>query len=179
MALWVQDVLKYWFDDIGCEYWFNSNADIDQEVSEKFLVLWKALHKKNANHFMADAQQSFAAIILFDQFPRNMFRGHAMAFKSDPLALDIAKLALAKNYDEEFPIEQRHFFYMPFMHSENIGDQNKSLALFGKKGFEDQVQYAVEHHKTIVQFNRFPHRNIILERKSTIEEERSFVHNLD
>jgi len=103
-------------------------------------------------------------VILFDQFPRNMFRGSAEQFATDHLALAIAKGALDAGYDQELAPDERKFLYMPFEHSENLDDQNRSVLLFTQLGDDEQVLYAKKHRDVIARFGRFPHRNAMLGR---------------
>ena len=114
---------------------------------------------------------ALAAIILFDQFPRNIFRDQARAFATDPLALSIARAALDRGFDEAFVAGARMFFYMPFMHSEALADQERALALFSQPGFETNLGFAKAHHAIIARFGRFPHRNAMLGRETLPEEE--------
>jgi uncharacterized protein (DUF924 family) len=109
-------------------------------------------------------------VILFDQFPRNMFRGHADQFATDHLALAIAKGALDKGFDEELQPQERGFLYMPFQHSEDLDDQKRSLLLFTELGDSVQLGYAKKHHDVVERFGRFPHRNKILGRAGRPDE---------
>jgi uncharacterized protein (DUF924 family) len=109
-------------------------------------------------------------VILFDQFPRNMFRGHADSFATDHLALAISKAAIEGGYDEKLPQPQRGFLYMPFQHSEDPDDQLRSLGLFTDLGDPEQLRFAKLHHDVVERFGRFPHRNAILGRKPRPDE---------
>ena len=106
-------------------------------------------------------------MLLFDQFPRNMFRGHADQFSTDPLALAVARGAVARGYDDGMTSERRGFLYMPFEHSEDLRDQVQSLLLFTALGNDEHLKYARLHHDVIQRFGRFPHRNAVLGRKPT------------
>jgi uncharacterized protein (DUF924 family) len=111
-----------------------------------------------------------AAVIVLDQFSRNMFRGSPKAFAADPVARDIARGAVERSYDQGFDVHGRAFFYLPFEHSEHLPDQEKSVALFTPLGNESYTQYAIAHRDIIARFGRFPHRNTVLSRASTAEE---------
>ena len=111
-----------------------------------------------------DPLTALAAVILFDQFPRNMVRGHADAYSTDHIALAIAKTALDKDFDAELAKDERKFLYMPFQHSENLEDQNRAVLLFTGIGDDEQIRYAKHHRDVIQRFGRFPHRNAILGR---------------
>jgi uncharacterized protein (DUF924 family) len=162
----LHDVLDFWFSH-GWEDWWKPNPAFDAEIRERFLKLWEELRENVAEHFLGDAETALAAIILFDQFPRNMFRGHADQFSTDPLALAIAKGAVERGYDDGMTSERRGFLYMPFEHSEDLRDQRQSLLLFTALGDAQMVRYARLHHDVIERFGRFPHRNAILGRKPT------------
>ncbi len=114
--------------------------------------------------FLDDARTALAAVILFDQLPRNMFRGHADQFMTDPLALAIARAAVDRGYDQDMTKDEKAFLYMPFEHSENLADQRRALALFTALGDDWLLGFARKHHDIIERFGRFPHRNAILGR---------------
>jgi uncharacterized protein (DUF924 family) len=116
-------------------------------------------------HFLGSPREALAAIVLFDQFPRNMHRGQADQFSTDPLALAVAKAAVDKGLDDQLGPEERGFLYMPFQHSESIEEQKRSVALFTALGDPRQLRYAHLHHDVIDRFGRFPHRNFVLGRQ--------------
>jgi uncharacterized protein (DUF924 family) len=120
--------------------------------------------------FLTDPLTALAGVILFDQLPRNMFRGHAEAYSTDHLALAIAKAAIARGFDKELAHDERKFLYMPLQHSEQLDDQNHALLLFTQLGDDEQIKYAKHHRDIIARFGRFPHRNSILGRASRPEE---------
>ncbi len=168
---WVPAVLNYWLTEVGPEGWFDSTEEMDVRLTHMFRALWEALQDRPADAFLDDADTALAALILFDQFPRNMFRGEARAFATDALAREIARAALDRGYDQQFVEAARPFFYMPFMHSESLADQERSLELFSQPGFEFNLRFAVAHHAVIARFGRFPHRNKALGRETLPEEE--------
>ena len=161
-----QAVLDFWFSH-GRDDWWKPAPAFDAEIRERFLTLWEEQRESEAEHFLGDADTAVAAVILFDQFPRNMFRGHADQFSTDPLALAIAKGAVERGHDDGMTPERRGFLYMPFEHSEILADQRRSLLLFTALGQKEQLAYARKHHAVIERFGRFPHRNAILGRKPT------------
>jgi len=167
---WVPAVLNYWLNEVGPQGWFDSSDEEDARCLHLFRALWDAQRDKPADAFLEDADMALAAIVLFDQFPRNMFRGQARAFATDGLARDIARLALDKGFDEDFVQAARPFFYMPFMHSEDLADQDRSVALFSKPGFEFNLKFARAHRDIVARFGRFPHRNAVLGRETLPEE---------
>jgi len=160
---WRADVLKFWFG-LKPEQWWSGGADLDHRIKQNFLKLWFEKRGLPVDAFLSDALTAVAGVILFDQFPRNMFRGNAEQFATDSLALGIAKRAIEKDFDEELAKDERKFLYMPFEHSENLEDQNRAVLLFTELGEEEQVKYAKKHRDVIERFGRFPHRNPILGR---------------
>jgi uncharacterized protein (DUF924 family) len=160
---WRSDVLKFWFA-LDKKQWWSGGPELDHRIKQNFLKLWAEKRQLPVDAFTTDPLTALAAVILFDQFPRNMFRGHAEQFATDHLALAIAKAAVAKEYDEQLEPKERGFLYMPFQHSENLADQDRSLLLFTALGDDHQLGYAKKHHDVIARFGRFPHRNQMLGR---------------
>ena len=169
MTDWVDDVLSFWFA-LEQERWWKPDPVFDEEIRERFLDLWEEKRQLPPDHFLGSPREALAAGILFDQFPRNMFRGHADQFSTDPLALAVAKGAAERGLDQHLAKQERSFLYMPFQHSENLDDQRRSLLLFTDLGDEEQLRYARLHHDVIERFGRFPHRNTILGRAPRPEE---------
>jgi uncharacterized protein (DUF924 family) len=159
---WRADVLKFWFG-LKPEQWWEGE-ELDHRIRQNFLKLWAEKRQLPVDAFLTDPLTADAAVILFDQLPRNMFRGNAEAFATDHLALAIAKGAIAKGFDEELEKNERKFLYMPFQHSENLDDQNRAVLLFTEIGDEEQIGHAKRHRALIERFGRFPHRNAILGR---------------
>jgi uncharacterized protein (DUF924 family) len=160
---WRGDILRFWFG-LGADRWWKADAALDDQIRERFLNLWKEKRRLPVASFAADPLTALAGVILFDQFPRNMFRGHAEQFATDTLALGIARAAVDAKLDEQLDPQERGFLYMPFQHSEDIADQRRSLALFTALGDDYQLGFARKHHDIIERFGRFPHRNVILGR---------------
>ncbi len=162
---WAREVIDFWFahpDD-----WWCGAETFDDEIRTRFLDLWTVERRRQVIDFLYEEEDALAAVILFDQFPRNMFRGHADQFSTDHIALAIAKNAIELDYDHDMTKDQRTFLYMPFQHSEEPKDQLQSLLLFTALGDEELLDYARKHHDVIERFGRFPHRNAILGRKPT------------
>jgi uncharacterized protein (DUF924 family) len=169
MTDWRSDVLKFWFS-LPKEQWWRGPPELDEQIRERFVDLWKEKRQLPRESFLHDALTALAGVILFDQFPRNMFRGHAEQYSTDPLALAIAKGAVDRHLDEQLDPAERGFLYMPFQHSEDLDDQNRAVLLFTRLGDEEQLGYAKKHRDVIARFGRFPHRNAILGRKPRAEE---------
>jgi uncharacterized protein (DUF924 family) len=166
---WAQEVLDFWFGLAPEQYW-KADPELDKEITERFHELWEEQRQCPAESFLASPEEALAAVILFDQFPRNMLRSHADSFSTDHLALGLAKAAIERGYDDALTAQQRGFLYMPFQHSEDLDDQLRSAALFTALGDPDQLRFARLHRDVIQRFGRFPHRNAMLGRKPRADE---------
>jgi uncharacterized protein (DUF924 family) len=166
---WRGEVLKFWFG-LQPERWWKADTELDHRIRQDFLRLWWEKRQLPVEAFLSDPLTAAAAVILFDQFPRNMFRDHADSYSTDHVALAIAKRAIDLGFDEHLSPEERKFLYMPFQHSENMDDQNRAVLLFTELGDEHQLGYAKHHRAIIERFGRFPHRNAVLGRASRPEE---------
>ncbi len=168
MSGWAEEVLAYWFGLEPKQWWFDKG--LDETIRERFFDLWKEKRRSPADTFLSSPREALAATILFDQFPRNMFRGHADQFATDDLALKVAKEAIELGFDDELETAERGFLYMPYQHSEDVNDQQRSLLLFAALGDLEQLRFARLHHDVIARFGRFPHRNEMLGRKPRADE---------
>ena len=166
---WRSDVIKFWFD-LDPKQWWRGPPELDEQVRERFVDLWKEKRQLPPESFLDDPLTALAAVLLFDQFPRNMFREHAEQFATDPLALAIAIAAVDRGLDEQLEGDERGFLYMPFQHSEALADQDRALLLFTKLGDPLQLDYAKKHRDIIARFGRFPHRNPMLGRQPRADE---------
>jgi uncharacterized protein (DUF924 family) len=166
---WRSDILRFWFG-LDPKEWWNGGAELDHRIRQQFLKLWSEKRQLPVDAFLGDPLTALAGVVLFDQLPRNMFRGNAEQFATDHLALAIAKAAIDKRFDEQLSPQERGFLYMPFQHSEDLADQNRSLLLFTGLGDAGQLDYAVKHHDVIERFGRFPHRNAMLGRSPRPDE---------
>ena len=160
---WLDEVLAFWFG-LSPEQWWKADPALDAETRDRFLGMWETMRENLPEAFLGSAREAIAAVILFDQFPRNMLRGHADQFSTDPLALAIARGAVERGLDDAMSPAERGFLYMPFQHSEDIEDQKRSVAFFTALGDDYQLGFARKHHDVIARFGRFPHRNPILGR---------------
>ncbi len=172
------EILHFWFERLNPQSWFATDDKIDAIITCEFQSIWEMMRNHSAEIFITSARTALAAIILFDQFPRNMFRGQAQSFATDALALRISAISIELGYDDKLLDKECAFLYMPFMHSENIEDQNKSVSLFQVKGLIDESDFAIKHRDAIREFGRFPHRNSILNRESTPEEKQAIADGL-
>ena len=166
---WAREVLDFWFSH-GWDDWWKPSDALDEQIRELFFQLWETQRERPVAGFLGSADDALAAVILFDQFPRNMFRGSADQFATDHIALAVAKAAIERGYDDGMDANRRGFLYMPFQHSEALKDQVQSLLLFSALGDPEQLRYARLHHEVIERFGRFPHRNAVLGRKPTAME---------
>lgn len=165
----MKEVIRFWFEELKPEDWFKKSDALDQEMRVRFEELyWKASCGELFS-WRTSAQGRLAEILLLDQIPRNIFRGTAQAFMTDSLALVLAQEGLTQA--QELPVVQRGFFYMPFMHSESLTIHEEALRLFDQPGLEKRLKYEKMHMDILQQFGRYPHRNAILGRPSTKEEE--------
>ena len=165
----MKEVIRFWFEELKPEDWFKKSEALDQEMRERFEELYWKASRWELFHWRATAEGRLAEILLLDQIPRNIFRGTAQAFATDSLALVLAQEGLTQA--QELPVVQRGFFYMPFMHSESLTIHEEALRLFDQPGLEKRLKYEKMHMDILQQFGRYPHRNAILGRSSTKEEE--------
>ena len=165
----MKEVIRFWFEELKPEDWFKKSEALDQEMRERCEELYCKSSRGELFHWRATAEGRLAEILLLDQIPRNIFRGTAQAFATDSLALVLAQEGLTQA--QELPVVQRGFFYMPFMHSESLTIHEEALRLFDQPGLEKRLKYEKMHMDILQQFGRYPHRNAILGRPSTKEEE--------
>jgi uncharacterized protein (DUF924 family) len=170
MVVNAADVVSFW-KEAGPERWFNKNAAFDKEIRERFFDTYEAAATGRLSDWEQSAQGALALLILLDQFPRNMFRGDARAFATDPLARAITAGAIIRGFDSQVPKELRSFFYLPFEHSEDLADQERCIALNKATGDADGLKWAEIHADIIRRFGRFPHRNAALGRTTTPKEQ--------
>lgn len=166
---WAEDVLYFWFTELQPNDWFSGAEKVDDAIRSRFSQLYQALRASPLLPSSLDARALLAAVIVFDQFPRNLFRKSAGAYATDARALELARHAVATGKDRSLKEQERYFLYMPFMHSEDRAMQAESVRLFTALG-GDGAKWARHHHGIVERFGRFPHRNAILGRVSTPEE---------
>lgn len=176
----VNKIIEFWFgsklEPKSQSFWFNGGESFDVLVTKTFKSTYDQALGSDLKPLQNDPYGSLALILLFDQFPRHFFRGTSRMFSTDALALDIARMCVIKGQDQILPTAMRAFLYLPFEHSEDLDDQKKSLELFNSLEDAVLIAYARSHYKTVEKFGRFPHRNAILGREMTLEEE-AFLKN--
>ena len=165
-----QAILAFW-REAGDERWYKKDPAFDDAIRTRFLETYEAAAAQRLSDWEATAEGALALVIVLDQFPRNMFRGEARAFAADALARAVAGRALERGFDRQTPMPDRQFFYLPFEHSESMPDQEKCCALFATAGDADLLKWAQLHADIIHRFGRFPHRNAVLGRATTPEEQ--------
>jgi uncharacterized protein (DUF924 family) len=170
-----EEILAFW-REAGSERWYTKDAAFDAQVQRQFLGLWQKAAAGELSSWETSDDGALALVILLDQFPRNMFRDDARAFSTDPLALEVAARAIARGTDARIEPGLLEFLYMPFMHSEQMRDQQRCVELFRNTGNTDNIGYAQDHAEIVSRFGRFPHRNRILGRATTPEEQ-AFLDN--
>lgn len=166
---WYHEVLEFWFKELTPQQWFSSSIELDSQITDRFKDTVLMLGKELPDKAVDDRYACLAAIICFDQFTRNIFRGQPEAFQYDLGALQLALLSHEKCWDAEFTDQEKQFSYMPFMHAEDMAMQKKSLELIGAIN-EQAKKAAQDHYDIIAKFGRYPHRNEVLSRTSTPEE---------
>ena len=168
----IADVLGFWLHEVGKDGWYKADDAVDAAIRDRFGALWEDARLGRLHDWPLTAEGALACLIVTDQFPRNMYRGHHRAFATDPLARAVARDALARQLDRNFPGAERQFFYLPFEHSEDPADQEIAVALMSDRMRDDEhVLHARAHREVIRRFGRFPFRNAALGRESTPEEE--------
>lgn len=166
---WVGEVVRFWFEELTPDQHFTPSESLDSLIRDRFLTLHEELVLADAAGITAP-RSLLAAVIVLDQFSRNMFRGTPRAFASDAMARRLSRLAIENGFDAQMTDVERSFLYLPFQHSEDRDDQALSLRLFENLGDEELIGYARAHKAIIDRFGRFPHRNAALNRASSPDE---------
>jgi len=168
------DVVEFW-RQAGPKRWFEKDAAFDEAIRLKFEATHHAAARGEYDEWIETPEGALALLILLDQFPRNLYRGSGHQFATDPLARRIAADAIERGHDRAFDNEMRSFFYLPYAHSEDMADQDRGVALCQAQADEandpELVKWAIIHRAIIQNFGRFPHRNRVLGRQTTPEEE--------
>jgi uncharacterized protein (DUF924 family) len=162
------EILAFW-RHVGPARWYERDDTLDADVRSRFLELWQKAAAGEMSAWQTTDDGALALVIVLDQFPRNMFRGDARTYSSDVLAREVATRAIAHDADLRVEAALMEFLYMPLMHSEHMDDQRRCVELF--RGNADKLKYAERHADIIRRFGRFPHRNDILGRSTTPEEQ--------
>ncbi len=169
--MWVQEILKFWFDEVEPEQRWGKDSSFDNRIVQKFESIHKSIIAGETWKWRQTPEGRLAEVIVLDQFSRNMYRNTAKSFAFDPLALVLAQEAIQQGDDQKLKTPQRSFLYMPFMHSESAMVHEEAIQLFSQPGLENTLEFELKHKVIIDRFGRYPHRNKILGRPSTLEEE--------
>jgi len=165
-----QKVLQFWFEELQSEQWWAKNKKLDEMIAERFGEWHVAAIAGELSDWRTEPEGRLAEIIVLDQFSRNIYRGDPRSFMYDPVALVLAQEAIRSGDDQQVAFKRRPFFYMPLMHSESLKIHRHAVKLMSSPNLKDTMKYENQHLKIIEQFGRYPHRNIVLGRKSTPEE---------
>jgi len=165
-----ETVLRFWLEETPAEKRFAVDPRLDAEIGSRFRAIMEEVAASRAAGWRDDPRTILAAIIITDQFSRNLYRGTPKAFATDGLARELTNIALDKEWDAGMAPIERQFLYMPLMHSEDLADQQRSVGLYNDLGLADAADFAVRHRDQIVRFGRFPGRNAALGRTDTPEE---------
>jgi uncharacterized protein (DUF924 family) len=165
-----EDVLAFW-RAAGPDKWFEKSAAFDSEIRRRFLSAWQAAGEGDLADWEETPEGALALAIVLDQFPRNVFRGDRRTYATDELARAVADRAIRRGFDRQVSPPERQFFYLPFMHSEDLADQQRCVALCRDYGDDEFAKYAEGHAEIIRRFGRFPHRNALLGRATTPDEQ--------
>lgn len=166
----IKALLEFWFSEPVKKLWFNSTAEFDDQLREKYLHLLERAERGELDVWADQAHGALALVIILDQFPLNMFRRQPRSFATEGKARQVATRAIDQGLDRQLSGEQKAVLYLPFMHSEDLADQDRSVELFENAGLKENLRYANHHRELIRRFGRFPHRNDILGRENTVEE---------
>ena len=167
-----RQIIDFWLNDVGPARWYKMDPKLDAEIARRFKPSWQDARDGKLKAWEANVESALALLLLLDQFPRNMFRGKREAFSTDAMARAVAERTLNRGYDLLAPAALRAFFYLPFMHSERMADQHRSVELIAGRLGTAAMNYpfALSHRDEIARFGRFPHRNKALGRRSTAAE---------
>ncbi len=164
------DIVRFW-QEAGPDLWFRKDAGFDARITARFAQAHEEAAAGRLAAWEDHAEGVYALLLLLDQFPRNMFRNSPRAFATDAMAVAIAQRAIAQDFDQAYPNPERRFFYIPFMHAEDLALQELCVDLTARSGDEEAHKYAVIHRDIIRDFGRFPHRNAVLGRSTTKAEQ--------
>jgi uncharacterized protein (DUF924 family) len=164
------EIIAFW-RQAGADRWYTRDAAFDADLRARYLPLWQSAAAGKLSAWEDSDDGALALTIVLDQFPRNMFRGDSKSYASDAAAREVASRAIDRGADTRVAEDLREFLYLPFEHSEHLADQLRCVDLFRKAGNSDNLKYAEDHAAIIRRFGRFPHRNRILGRPTTAEEQ--------
>lgn len=165
-----QAVLRFWFGELTPEQQFAEDGALDATITERFAAMRDDVLAGDALGWRGEPEHLLAAVILLDQFSRNIHRESSEAYAADPLALSLAEHGIERGWHRTLPPEQAVFLLTPLMHAESRDAATRSVALYRELGREEQIDFAQKHAAVIEQFGHYPSRNAALGRESTAEE---------
>ncbi len=165
-----EEVLGFWFAESAVKRWFRATPEFDAEVRLRFEPTWRAAAAGALGAWEATPRGALALVIVLDQLPLNMFRDRPEGYSTEAASRDVAERAIASGFDAGFDDREKAFLYLPFMHSEALADQDRSVELFEAAGLADNLRWARHHRDIVHRFGRFPHRNVVFGRHSSAEE---------
>ncbi|AAV82415.1 DUF924 family protein [Idiomarina loihiensis] len=171
MVAKANEVIEFWFNELTPKQWFVKSDELDKSIKKRFSSTLEAAEKGELWHWRGTEKGRLAEIIVLDQFSRNIYRDTPKAFAQDAIALVLAQEAVAQCADKSLEPHEKSFLYMPYMHSESKLIHKQAIELFDQPGLENNYEFEVKHKEIIDRFGRYPHRNAILGRESTSEEE--------
>ncbi|MEM6932488.1 MAG: DUF924 family protein [Pseudomonadota bacterium] len=166
-------ILDFWLGEVGRDGWYEADAARDTTIRERFGAMFDDAIAGRLGPWIRQHRECLALLILLDQFSRNIHRGDPRAFGGDARALSIASLSISLGHDLRIAMPDRQFFYLPFMHSERLADQERCVRLFvlnGQNDPGDNLEHAIKHRAVIRRFGRFPSRNAVLGRRDSAKE---------
>ncbi|MGB5259715.1 MAG: DUF924 family protein [Gammaproteobacteria bacterium] len=164
------EVLDFWFAPATRTRWFDSTPVFDEDIRKRFETTWQQARDGQLSRWESGPEGALALTIVLDQFPLNMYRDNALRYSTEAQARTVAGRAIEQGFDAQLPRDRVAFLYLPYMHSESMADQDRSMALFSAAGLEANLEFARHHRDIVRRFGRFPHRNRTLGRTSTREE---------
>lgn len=170
MKIVFNNVLTFWFEELSPQQWWVKDNALDKRIKHRFGSIHQQASQCELYQWRESAKGRLAEIIVLDQFSRNMFRDTAKSFSQDSLALALSQQAIAVGADKELSPIERSFLYMPFMHSESLIIHQQACLLYKANGIDSNYQFELKHLDIIEKFDRYPHRNAILNRESSAEE---------
>ncbi|PCC99357.1 DUF924 family protein [Halopseudomonas pelagia] len=166
----IDEINRFWFEEIKPAQWWKVNLGFDRQIAERFAAVHRQGERGELESWRATPEGRLAEILVLDQFSRNIWRDTPRAFASDGMALVLAQEAVRQGADQELPVERRRFVYMPFMHSESLPIHEMAVQLFSAEGLEDNLKFEWKHREILERFGRYPHRNAVLGRPSSLAE---------
>ncbi|MCK5335867.1 MAG: DUF924 domain-containing protein [Gammaproteobacteria bacterium] len=170
MVISAKEIINFWYSNRVKGQWFASTPELDKEILEKYKQVWEMALAGGLDDWCKKPESCLALVIILDQFPLNMFRGTAKSFQSERKSVEIAEYAVKNNFEQQLDKNKLAFLFMPFMHSEELKDQDLSISLFKENNLQGNIRFAEHHREIIRKYGRFPHRNRILGRDSTDDE---------